>query len=123
MSLTHARLLEVLDYDPVSGLFRWRISNSNRAPVGAIAGSRRKGHLAIRIDGVRHYAHRLAWLYMTGEWPKGQIDHKSRDGADNRWVNGRDINLGEYRHIDDAVAARAAAKASYHPFGAAHGSL
>jgi hypothetical protein len=55
------------------------------AEAGGIGSSRR-----YRIIGIdrRHYReHRLASLYMTGEWAQGDIDHKDRDGTNNRWSN------------------------------------
>lgn len=39
--------------------------------------------------------HRLIWLYMTGEWPKGEIDHINGDRSDNRWCNLRDVSHKE----------------------------
>lgn len=44
-------------------------------------------YLRIQMFGYQYYAHRLAWLYMTNEWPKGQIDHINNNGSDNRWCN------------------------------------
>ena len=77
--LTQARLRELLAYDPETG--EW-LDNAHRA--------RRNidhGYLRIKIDGQRYYAHRLAFLYVTGEWPPQNIDHKDMDGLNNKWNN------------------------------------
>ena len=47
--------------------------------------------MVIRVGGARHYAHRLAWLFATGEWPKETIDHINGDRGDNRIANLRDV--------------------------------
>ncbi len=85
--VTADRLRELLSYDPSTGLFTWLLSTGNRAPVGAVAGSVGKGYVDIRIDQRLYKAHRLAWLYMTGEWPEQQIDHRDLNRANNRWDN------------------------------------
>ena len=86
--LTATRLREVLFYDPESGLFTWKVAPNGRITIGQIAGSPgNEGYISIKIDRVLYRAHRLAWLYMTGEWPQNKVDHKNRDVADNKWSN------------------------------------
>lgn len=89
-TLTAERLREVLSYDPDTGIFTWRIPRKKCA-VGMVAGSPEIGrYIRIKIDYELHYAHRLAWLYMTGLWPACQVDHRNLDKSDNRWVNLRE---------------------------------
>lgn len=86
--ITAERLHEVAIYDPVTGIFRWKIRLTNRVKIGDIAGSvTSKGYFRIRVDGHLYLAHRLAWLYMTGEWPEHEVDHDNLTKADNRWEN------------------------------------
>lgn len=86
--LTAARLRQVLNYDPATGAFLWLVTNSARKPAGSAAGEvRDSGYVMIGIDRRRYRAHRLAWLYMTGEWPADQVDHKDIDRSNNRWQN------------------------------------
>lgn len=91
-SLTQAQLKELLHYNPETGKFVWKVQ-SGRQAAGTEAGaySEKLGYWLIGVKGVRHYAHRLAWLYMTGEWPKGVIDHDDNDGSNNRFVNLKDV--------------------------------
>ena len=85
---TYQRVREVLDYDPDTGLFRWRVATGRRARVGAVAGARHnQDYIHIGIDGHRILAHRLAWLWMTGSWPIAEIDHINKDRSDMRWSN------------------------------------
>jgi hypothetical protein len=81
-------LRSFLHYDPETGAFVW-IAPRGRCRIGDVAGylSPTDGYLWIRVNGRRYVAHRLAWFYMTGEWPEEQIDHRDADGANNRWGN------------------------------------
>jgi HNH endonuclease/AP2 domain len=89
--ITLERLREVLEYNPESGVWVWKVANSRRAPAGKIAGSLdNNGYVVIRIDRAIYKAHRLAWLYMIGSWPRSTIDHINLEPADNRWVNLRE---------------------------------
>jgi hypothetical protein len=87
--LTQDRLKELLHYDPATGVFTWRISPRPNVPVGAIAGATdpKRKHVIIGIGGRLYRAHRLAWLYVHGEWPVSEIDHINRNGGDNRFSN------------------------------------
>lgn len=90
--ITQDRLKEVLNYDPETGLFTWRVNIQSRARIGAIAGCNSRAYRVIRIDGRSYEAHRLAWLYMTGNFPKVLIDHINMDGMDNRFFNLREAD-------------------------------
>lgn len=91
--ITQSRLKEMLQYDPKSGLFKWKKQNSSRGIVGEIAGSEYgNGYLRIGVDGKYYSVHRLAWLYMAGYFPENQIDHKDRDKGNNRWNNLREVS-------------------------------
>lgn len=94
--LTQQRLRELVDYNPETGVFLWR-SNTSKYPAQSL---KREGKLAtsvngtgynqLYLDGEKFYASRLAWLYMTGEWPDHYIDHENQTRADDRWVNLRE---------------------------------
>ena len=94
-ALTQARLKELLDYDPETGVFVWKVSRS-RKRAGSVAGSKHSaGYINIRIDGPKYLAHRLAWFFTTGKWPREQIDHINCVRADNRFENLRESSPGE----------------------------
>jgi hypothetical protein len=86
-TLTPERLRQVMDYDPSIGVFRWRVKPSKRIPAGAEAGSISGIYRLVKIDGRPFLAHRLAFLWMTGEWPLDEVDHRDTDPLNNRWSN------------------------------------
>lgn len=157
--LTADRLRELLSYDAETGVFYRKIALCNSVKPGDIAGSDDgEGYIRIRVDGVTHRAHRLAWLYVTGAWPAEEIDHINGNRGDNRIANlreathaengqnraiprnsrskrhgvgwdkkagkwrarikskGVEVTLGHFANIEDAVQARAKAKAELHQF-------
>jgi hypothetical protein len=97
--LTAERLREVLHYDHETGVFTWKVRVSIRIVVGKAAGVvGKRGYVIIGLDGGHHYAHRLAWLYMTGRWPDGEVDHEDRMRTNNRWKNLRAAPVGQNAH-------------------------
>lgn len=92
--LTAERLRAVLRYSPETGVFVWLIAPNRRIRVGSIAGTVRKGRRSVKVDGAEHFVSRLAWLYVTGAWPQGVVDHEDTDPSNDRWLNLRDVTQG-----------------------------
>ena len=93
--LTQERLKELLDYDPLTGIFSWRITYRHMRDGRSAGSAYRTGYTMMKINGRRYLAHRLAWFYAYGEWPAGHIDHINRDKADNRLTNLRLASVSE----------------------------
>ena len=158
---TQEHVVDILNYDPDTGAFTWNDKSKNPHPkrVGVAGYNHIKGYRTLYIMGREYLAHRVAWLYMYGVWPKDQIDHINHIKNDNRienlreasnaenhrnmplqkrsvsgvvgvswstacnkWrarvkVDDKEIHLGVYASIFDAVCARKSAenKIGYHP--------
>lgn len=89
------RVHELLDYDPESGVFTWRVS-AGTASAGSIAGSiNGTGYRQIWVENKSYKAHRLAWLYVHGAWPSRELDHINQIRDDNRIANLREATRSE----------------------------
>ena len=90
--ITHQEILDHFDYNPVTGnLYRVLKSGSTKL----ITSKNKDGYLQTGYDYRHYYAHRLAWMYVHGEMPKGQIDHINGRRADNRIFNLRQVSNRE----------------------------
>lgn len=95
MELTAEYLRSILDYYADTGIFKSKIRRGT-LDIGDIAGSiTSNGYIDILINYKHYKAHRLAWLGMTGEWPKSQIDHINGIRTDNRFINLREATNGQ----------------------------
>lgn len=85
-------LCKALDYNPLTGIFRWKIRPSNRVQIGDIAGCKRlaTGYIIIVYHKHEFQGHVLAWYIMTNEII--MVDHKNRIRHDNRFENLRPCN-------------------------------
>ena len=87
-TLSFDRANTLLDYDPLTGAFRWKIYRNSQALAGQPAGSLNvHGYVVIKVDGVFYLAHRLAWLMVYGSFPAEHLDHVNHKRADNRISN------------------------------------
>lgn len=91
--LTPCILKAALDYDPSTGIFKWKEGRHFAGRVAGCVGS--GGYRKIAVGGKQYTAHRLAWLYMTGVWPDDMIDHINRVPDDNRFSNLRECDLSQ----------------------------
>jgi len=94
--LTTERLKELLHYCPNTGRFTWLFSKRviRRGDEAGTVG--KNGYRYIKIDRKSYQAHRLAWLYVYGAWPKNDLDHKNRD-KDANWI----ANLREATNMEN----------------------
>lgn len=153
--LTIDAVRSALDFDPSVGVFVWSNPQSNAVKAGDAAGViAANGRRYINIGGEKHMAHRLAWFYIHGEWPAGDVKQPNRnyddcretnlilqtrqETASNRRVNAasksgcpgvswdakrcrwqvhitqnyKQVALGNFKELDDAIAARKEAEQS-----------
>ena len=98
-SITQAELKELLDYNPETGVFIWKVSRrgcrTNCGKAGMQAGSvRPDGRRVICFWGRKYLSSRLAWFYMYGVWPEPTADHKDGDYTNDRIDNLRELSFG-----------------------------
>ena len=84
--MTQQELKDALEYNPETGFFTWRENSGHHIAGGTVAGIIYNNYRMIYFWQKKYRASRLAWFYMTGQWPN-VIDHLNGDTDDNRWCN------------------------------------
>ena len=91
-NITQKKIKEYLHYNNNNGVFTWIRKPTDNIKVGDIAGTTtRYGYTTIQFKKKKYLAHRLAYLYVVGVFPKYEIDHINRIRSDNKWENLRDV--------------------------------
>lgn len=95
--ITQNELKKNLSYNPYTGIFVRLVGRPNSSK-GDVAGTKNpQGYIIMEVNNLPYRAHRLAWLYMTGSFPKDQIDHINCIKSDNRFVNLREVTQSQNR--------------------------
>lgn len=95
------RLRALLHYDQQTGVLTWRVQRpggprGKGCKPGSVAGMvKKRGHIEVKVDGVRYQAHRLIWKWMTGRDPVEDIDHRDLNPGNNAWANLREATPGQ----------------------------
>jgi hypothetical protein len=99
-SITQSELKELLDYDPDTGLFRWKVDRNQKAKKGTVAGTvMNTGYVMVHVKNAFITGHRLAWFFTYGVYPDCHIDHIDQDKTNNRISN---LRLATNNHADNS---------------------
>ncbi|POR42529.1 HNH endonuclease [Methylobacterium sp. V23] len=81
--ITRDFVLQVLIYDPVTGIFTWRQSRGGKLLGTRAGGLDGDGYEVIRLNKRAFKSHRLAWLYVHSDLPDSDLDHRDLNRANN----------------------------------------
>lgn len=98
--ITQKELKHNYKYDETTGIFYRKLRDkrsikkygSKYIQTGTLKSN---GYIELWCINKVYKAHRLAWLYVYGEWPSKAIDHINRNRSDNRICNLRDVSIGD----------------------------
>lgn len=108
IEISQAELKSLINYDPDTGIFRWaksRVGCKKDSIAGNLAPH---GYIRICINRTPYLAHRLAWFYVTGEWPSFDIDHIDGKPSNNAFCNLRDVKT--HTNVQNVKGARCDSK-------------
>jgi hypothetical protein len=91
-------LKEIMEYDPISGIFTCKVRTGPRYFPGMVLGKANQfGHITIGVCCKNYMAHRLAYYYMTGIVPSDDmvIDHIDHNPGNNAWLNLRLVTISQ----------------------------
>jgi hypothetical protein len=95
-------LVGTLEYNIDTGIFTNKVTRSNCAKLGEVAGNTyntaSSKYSDIWLKGKHYAAHRLAWFYCFKEWPECYIDHIDGNKSNNALDNLRECTDNENKY-------------------------
>lgn len=85
----HAKLKRLINYFPATGEFTAAVPTTRKGRGERIGTLREDGSYIVSYGGQLYTASRLAWYWMTGEWPERPVRLKTKEYSvhDYRWSN------------------------------------
>lgn len=101
--LTQEQVKDRFDYNPLTGVLTYRKDVGRKCRAGTrVGGVGSHGYRQVNIGGTRYLEHRLIWLYMTGAFPVGLVDHVDHCKTNNVWSNLREADHSQNRRNSTA---------------------
>lgn len=98
-------LKSIIHYDRKTGVIRRIFNHGTCVPCDVVLGKESKqGYIKVSVFGKLYGAHRIAWFYVRGRWPVGDIDHIDGNKANNAFSNLREVS--HCVNIQNQVKAR-----------------
>lgn len=118
-SVAIGRLIELLQYDPLTGVLTWRKTRGGILAGTAAGRVNYYGYVIVTIDGHKLFGHRIAWAMVHGGWPDHELDHKDNCRTNNRLENLRPATRAQQtansrKHRDNVSGFKGA---TFHPSG------